>query len=482
MNQTENRIPHYHFKPPHGWMNDPNGLCFFGGEYHLFYQHNPEKNIWANIHWGHAVSPDLMQWRHLPPALIPDDSGLCFSGSAAVQSLHSGEQPTMVLAFTRADLERERRTGHGSQSQELAFCQNGRDFTLHHKRPVLEEPALRGFRDPKIWYQQEEGLWYMLIAADYRLRFYRSSDLESWEPASVLDETFAVPKGVWECPDLLRFDTPQGVKYVMTVCDSGNDETGCYSGYCVGMFRAGVFSPDTPGVSPVDLGPDYYAAQTFANTGSRVIQAAWMTSFFYSGSIPTGPDYRGMLSLPRELTLTERDNNWQMDSRPVPEAEALLGQEQKTFLNAESAKTARIQTGPGRLRLYFDGTEGKSGVRTHIGTDCHTEIGFDRDAGCVYLDRSLTSPIAEEFAPGGKYAGVYRIPLQDTENLEIWLDTTSVEVFCGGKVLSALIFPEGASWEAELFTDTGILEAAYSAFTPHCDREGSNEKACDTNG
>jgi len=467
MKSTENSSPRYHFRPEYGWMNDPNGLCFFGGQYHLFYQHNPDRNVWENIHWGHAVSTDLMTWRHCAPALKPDASGLCFSGTAAVEPLDRGgkKEPVMVLAFTRADLERERRTGLGGQTQELAFSSDGKSFELYHKRPVLEEPELRGFRDPKIWYQQREACWYMLLAADSCLRIYRSLTLENWELASVLDDSFASPKGVWECPDMFRFETPEGVRYTLTVCDSGNEHTGCYSGYCVGTFEGGVFTPDeNSGVTPVDFGPDYYAAQTFANTGHTVIQAAWMTSFFYSNTIPTGPDYRGMLSLPRRLELKKRKGKWRLESRPAPEAEALLNVENTVHIRTDQSRKASIKAGPGRLVLHARNKRGKAGARTHTGPDCFTEIGWDADTGSVYLDRTHASPraLAEAFAPKGTYAKRYCMSAESGDGVEIWMDTTSLEVFCGGKVLSALVFPQEASQTVTFFTEEGTLEAEYT--------------------
>jgi len=217
--------PQFHFSPPQQWMNDPNGLVYDRGEYHLFYQYNPYGNRWGPMHWGHAVSPDMVHWENLPIALYPDRIGAIFSGSAVLDVNNTSgfgarANPPLVAIFTFHDHLRENLGETGFQSQGLAYSlDRGRSWIKYAGNPVLTSPGVRDFRDPKVFWYAPDHKWVMTLAVADHIAFYSSSDLEHWAHESDFGSGLGSHAGVWECPDLIRLAV-QGTstsRYVLLV-------------------------------------------------------------------------------------------------------------------------------------------------------------------------------------------------------------------------------------------------------------------------
>ena len=305
MEQNRNRFQ-YHLEPPVGWMNDPNGLIFYKGRYHAFYQHYPHAPRWGQMHWGHGVSEDLIHWEHMPVALYPDrdyeNDGGCFSGSAVEKD------GRLYLFYTSVSHEL-------GQTQSLAWSDDGVHFEKYEGNPVIRENPLgtRDFRDPKVSFI--DGTYYMVIGSGDRdggkVLLYRSGDLLNWEYVGILFEGKEYTPAV-ECPDFFKL----GDKYVLMFSKMNEPEGACH--FAVGDFRDGKLVDVN--VSRPELGTDFYAPQSFG-AGDRRIMMGWM--YHWGKVAPEGCPFAGALSIPRELTL--RDGK--VCNFPVEEARHLLKKE-----------------------------------------------------------------------------------------------------------------------------------------------------------
>ena len=313
-----------HFTPPRNFMNDPNGLVQLGGEYHLFYQHNPEGDTWGHMSWGHATSPDMLRWKDLPVALREEDGVMVFSGSAVrdrrnTSGLCTGHAETCLVAIY---------TGHGRgrQTQNLAVSvDSGRTWRKHAGNPVLDVGA-KDFRDPKVFWHGPTARWVMVVALSdqKQVRFYGSPDLQRWEALSDFGPAGA-REAVWECPDLFELPVegrPGRTRWVLDVDVGGGAPAGGTGGqYFVGDFDGRRFRSDSPPDAPprfVDHGRDFYASQSFSDLpegDGRRIWMGWLSNWDYANVEPTAP-WRGMQSIPRELRLVPVEKTWSSPSSP----------------------------------------------------------------------------------------------------------------------------------------------------------------------
>jgi fructan beta-fructosidase len=311
-------------------MNDPNGLVFHDGEYHLFYQHYPDSTVWGPMHWGHAVSSDLVHWEHLPIALYPDSLGYIFSGSAVVDTKNTSgfgtvENPPLVAIYTYHDAEKEKTGSIEFQTQGIAFSlDNGRSWTKYEKNPVLENPGIRDFRDPKVFWHESTNKWVMILAVLDHVELYASPDLRSWTKLSEFGKGFGAHGGVWECPDLfpLVVEGKSKQKWVMLVSiNPGGPNVGSATQYFIGEFDGRNFKPDSNNSEAnwIDWGQDNYAGVTYANTpNNRRIFVGWMNNWAYAQIVPT-EKWRGAASLARELSLVDIDGRVVIRSMVIPE-------------------------------------------------------------------------------------------------------------------------------------------------------------------
>lgn len=258
---VEKYRPQYHFTPPSQWMNDPNGMVYFEGEYHLFYQYYPDSNVWGPMHWGHAVSEDMISWEHLPIALYPDDLGYIFSGSAVIDwdntsGLGDGDNPTMVAIYTYHDPKGWESGAIDFQTQGIAYSNDkGRTWTKYEKNPVLPNPGIADFRDPKVMWHEPSQNWIMTLAVWDHVSFYSSPNLINWTFESDFGLTWGSHAGVWECPDLFEMDVEGSdeKQYVLIVSiNPGGPQGGSATQYFIGDFDGSEFVLNEEFVS--DLG------------------------------------------------------------------------------------------------------------------------------------------------------------------------------------------------------------------------------------
>ncbi|WP_300271237.1 glycoside hydrolase family 32 protein [Halomonas sp.] len=308
--------PVLHFTPPAGWMNDPNGLVFFEGEYHLFYQYYPHDRVWGPMHWGHAVSRDLVHWQHLAPALAPDEAGMCFSGSAIVDrhdtsGLFEGEPG--LLAFYTAHRTAPDDPEDYVQEQCLAYSRDrGRSWHRYAGNPIMANPGRRDFRDPKVIWHAPSRRWVMALACGQAIQFHVSADLLTWRLASTFGEgQGAHTRHPWECPDLFELpvaDTGE-TRWVLVVGIGASEDNpfGSFTQYFVGDFDGERFHNENPAerVLMMDEGRDFYAVQSWSDlpeADGRRLAIAWLNNWLYANQIPEA-GWRGAMSFPRELSL-----------------------------------------------------------------------------------------------------------------------------------------------------------------------------------
>lgn len=308
--------PDFHFTPATGWMNDPNGLVYDGRYYHLFYQNTPERLTpdFLRMHWGHARSRDLIHWEHLPIALEPDERGGIFSGSAVMD----GGEMVLIYTYHNKDHVESQAIARSVDADHLRFEKCARN-------PVLPNPGLKDFRDPKVFQRDGNGLWHMALASTDRVRFYTSPDLVTWSEAGSYGAPEHPVDGLWECPDLVRLPTPDGGSKWALIFSLGLPASsgGGKTMYVIGDYEGGAFTPDDPLARAVDMGPDFYAGVTFANApDGKAIMVAWMSNWAYADRTPA-EGWRGQMSCPRELSLVNTWDGLRLSARPIAPESAI---------------------------------------------------------------------------------------------------------------------------------------------------------------
>lgn len=451
--------PRYHFLPPANWINDPNGVIQWKGQYHLFYQYNPAGPFWGAPHWGHAVSPDLVQWTHLPLALTPTPGGPdadgCWSGCAVD---HDG---TPTLLYTGAVMDdADGRPGY-RQTQCLATSTDDlRSWRKYPGNPVIptSPPGLDvlGFRDPCVW--REDGVWYCVIGSGIKdegpaILLYRSDDLIRWEylkPLFSRDATSRDPLWtgvVWECPQFFRL----GDKYVLIVGVADDDAPCFYTAYAVGSYADHTFTPDT--VARFDLGADFYAPIAMRDDGGRVILWGWSREA--RGMGPGGRDWRdnpvqraagwaGVLTLPRVLTLR---SDGLVGVAPAPELHALRGAHHHlAHVDLTPNADPLLDTVHGDcleiIATIEPGTTTSCGLKVRCSPrgDEYTLILYERGDGCVCIDRERSS--LDPTVVRGSDGGALVLGPDETLTLHVFLDHSIVEVYANGRAcLTERIYP-----------------------------------------
>ncbi|CAM4453972.1 MAG: glycoside hydrolase family 32 protein [Paenibacillus macerans] len=463
--------PGFHFSTPSYWMNDPNGLVYYEGEYHLFYQHHPFSNKWGPMHWGHAVSPDLIHWEHRPIALFPDEHGAIFSGCCVVDwnnssGLFEGSHGLAAI-FTHADTCPK--TGQPRQRQSLAYSSDkGRTWHKYEGNPVLAEDELIDFRDPKVFWHPQSERWVMVLVAGDHARFYGSKNLLEWTLTGEFGKGEGSHDGVWECPDL--FELPMGdsgrSKWVLIISIGDNPSVpeGSRTQYFIGEFDGNTFINDNPEdrILWLDYGRDNYAGVTWSDMpeqdGRRVI-IGWMSNWKYASETPTGA-WRGAMTLPRVLSLTSRDEGVVLTQRPVREVEQLrqasMSREDVTVM-PEAPFT--LQTNYDLLEIEADiDIRSGNGVHIHLKSSgkSETRIGYDAEREWLFIDRSHSG--LTDFHPSFACEhGAGLAPDNGKIKLHIWLDRNAVEVYANGGlvVLTDQIFPDAPIESVGISTNSG---------------------------
>lgn len=341
---SEKYRPNLHFAPKTGWMNDPNGMLLVDGTYHLFFQHDPDSIHHGPMHWGHAVSRDLVNWDELPIALYPDSLGTCFSGSAIETA--SGEIKLLYTAHRRDAEERD------FQTQCLVDVDRTlTSFTARSGNPVLDNPGIEAFRDPKVIWHEGTQRWIMVLTLGRAIGFYASEDLVDWSHESTFEGQGRQGNGVWECPDLVALTAPDGRNLWVLIVSLSTDAYGPGSGtqYFVGDFDGFTFTNANPADTELwlDYGRDHYAVQTFFDrSGGDPIAMAWGSNWAYARQTPT-EQFRGLMTLPRILQLVETPDGFRLAQSVPAQVRAAFAQTVLlgTFHQSISFDLALGQTG-----------------------------------------------------------------------------------------------------------------------------------------
>ena len=448
--------PRFHFTPERHWLNDPNGLVYVDGVYHLFFQHNPEAIDWGNMSWGHATSTDLLTWDERPVAIRWDDEEDVWSGSVVVDNdnvsgLGADGAPVLVAIYTS-----NRRDG--IQAQSLASSVDGGETWIKYPgNPVLDRRS-NGFRDPKVlWFTADDGSGYwVMVAVEAESRevvIYRSDDLIRWDYLSTFGPAGAT-EGIWECPDLfeLRVDGGDKTAWVLILSVGGyGPNGGTAMQYFVGDFDGTAFTPQGADGAPrwMDGGRDFYAAVTFFGApDDRRIAIAWMSNAQYAAHIPTSP-WRGAMSVPRELTLEIRAGLATLVQRPVAEL-AALGRAVDAVVVQDAALAAAIELPvPSQYRLDIEARVGDTDA--FVMELCGLVFSYTPADGILACERLAAG--ARAVAP--EFAGVSRAAVRAVGgvlSVTVIVDECSVELFAadGELAMTHLFFGDSPDGVARL--------------------------------
>ncbi|PPA71707.1 glycoside hydrolase family 32 protein [Jeotgalibacillus proteolyticus] len=469
INSVEKYKPKLHFAPKQHWLNDPNGLVYFEGEYHLFYQYHPNGSTWGPMHWGHAVSKDLIQWEELDIALYPDENGTIFSGSAIVDWHNSTgffpEEPGIVAIFTH---HLDKKDGSAPvQTQSLAYSRDkGRSWEKYKENPVLAHESKVDFRDPKVFWHHETNKWIMVLATGQTITFYSSANLIDWQFRSEFGEGKGSHAGVWECPDLfiLKDENSSEEKWVLLV-SIGDDvelEMGSRTQYFTGSFDGNTFITDQVSVKWLDYGKDNYAGVSFSDIpkeDGRRIYLGWMNNWRYANQIPTD-GWRGQMTLPRELTLRTIDGESFVIQKFVKEVDSFLTEKIPLIEKIQKgSKKVVVSQGPIELDIKIERMESKLfAITVHHTKEQSTEITFDAVKNQIILDRKRSGAI--DFSEMFAHEQLIDTKLTDSINLRLLLDSSSIELLVneGAYSLTSLVYPDQICSELTISSPEGTIK------------------------
>ena len=457
----EEHRPQYHYTAEKNMINDPNGLFFLDGVYHLCHQYNQHETV----HWGHAVSTDLVRWSHEPVAIEEDSQGQIYSGTAVVDTDNAGgwqdgAPPVVAAFFTYAA------HATGQQSQGIAISTDGgRTFLKPRQNIVLPNPGRKDFRDPKVLWHRASAAWVMVVTVGDHLQLYRSADLRSWAYASSWGGGQGSHEGVWECPDL--FEAPvEGTderRWIVSVSvDRGAPAGGSGMQYFVGNFDGTSFENENdPEVTLWhNYGQDYYAGITWSGApDERRLMIAWTDNWLYRFDVPTSP-FNGQLSLVHELHLVRTRAGLRLIHSPAVEVETLRGepwQVTSIMITADAIEPLGITGDCVEIIAEWDLVETTAttfGVDVRVGAAERTRVGVKSVGSEVFLDRSRAGVI-----PNEKWTGYHAAAIDlggSTFTMRVFVDRSSVEVFADGQaMLSDLVLPEQDSKGIAVFAEGG---------------------------
>ena len=408
--------PIYHHTPVYGWMNDPNGMFYKDGVWHLYYQWNPYGSQWENMHWGHSTSRDLIHWEAQPTAIEPDWLGSIFSGSCVT---HGNE---VVAMYTSA--------GH-HQTQSIAISKDGgRTFEKYSGNPVLTTSDIADFRDPRPFWNEDIKAWNLILAAGQEMRIYSSKDLKDWKYESSFGKEYGNHSGVWECPDLFPIgpETLKGKKWVL-ICNinPGGPFGGSATQYFVGQFDGHKFTCESmPKVTKwLDYGKDHYATVSFYNApDNRRTVLAWMSNWQYANQVPT-KQFRSANSIPRDLGLFTCGEETYVSVVPSQEMLALRGDKVKQPTEA--------------CEIVVD-LKGTADITLSNGKGEQVTMRYDGQQQTFTMDRTKSGDVSFSEA----FPAVTVAPTLGTiKQLRIFIDRCSIEVFDaeGKMAMTNLVFP-----------------------------------------
>lgn len=441
--------PVYHHTPMYGWMNDPNGMFYKDGVYHLYFQYNPYGSMWANMTWGHSTSTDLTHWTYEGTAIVPDAWGAIFSGSCVVDKDNTaGFGKGAVVAFYTS----AKSTPWGDiQSQSMAYSlDNGKTFIKYEHNPILTSTE-RDFRDPKVFWYAPGKHWVMMLAVGQEMQIYSSGNLKVWKKESSFGAMQGAHGGVWECPDLveLPIEGTKEKKWVL-ICNlnPGGPFGGSAAQYFVGSFDGKKFVNESPTQTKwLDWGKDNYATVTWSNApAGRCIALGWMSNWQYANNVPT-TQYRSANTLARDLTLYRVGGELYLKSKPSPEIKKARAEEKKipTFEvkgNYEVASLLADNKGAYEIEMAIE-NKGTSKIDFSLMNEKGEKVAmyYDVVRKQFVMDRSASGIVGFS----RDFPAVTVAPVRNTDqiHLRLFIDRSSVEAFGeeGGYVMTNLVFP-----------------------------------------
>ncbi|WP_282165010.1 glycoside hydrolase family 32 protein [Cellulophaga baltica] len=447
---TEAYRPQYHFTPPEKWMNDPNGLVYHQGIYHLFYQYYPDDIVWGPMHWGHATSKDLLHWKHKPIALFPDKNGYIFSGSAVIDTENTSgfgtkENPPLVAIFTYHDIDGEKAGKTDFQTQGIAYSlDNGETFTVYEGNPVIGNDGIKDFRDPKVFWNEKANNWTMLLVAGDHLQIWQSDTLISWKKVSEFGKNQGAHGGVWECPDLfpLKVAGEAKEKWVLLISiNPGAPNGGSGTQYFIGDFDGTTFTSTQEEDRWLDWGTDNYAGVTYNNTpdGKRIF-IGWMSNWSYARDTPT-EKWRSAMTIPRELSLEKINEQYELINYPITGLK-------KVLKSSNSFKANPIYSVAGlnisQSEIVFTTASRDFELSFTNQKEDRLKLLFDGANKQVVLDRATSgkTDFQEDFAKENQLMPIKNLP-EGAVEVRILMDWSSIEVFInkGQYVMTSQIFP-----------------------------------------
>ena len=454
--------PIFHYSPEHGWMNDPNGMVYLDGEYHLFYQYNPYGSMWGNMHWGHAVSTDLVSWTYLQTAIAPDSIGEIFSGSIVVDANNTAGfgKDAMVAIYTSAGK---------TQSQSIAYSTDkGRTFTKYTHNPVLPNQGVPDFRDPKVSWNEASKQWVMALATKQTVTFYGSSNLTRWKKLSEFGQGLGSHAGVWECPDLFPLTYQGKTKWVLLVSmNPGAPNGGSGTQYFIGSFDGKTFKADLlPYPLWFDYGRDNYAGVTFSNIPSndgRRIFMGWMSNWDYAEQVPS-LNFRSATTLPRQLSLSSNGKHIILKGFPTKEVYTLRG-ESRTIPNQIIRKEFSVkELLPQNKGSYEIEMTLKPQQNKHFGFELknskaeNLRFTFDLNTKRLSIDREKSGKV--DFNAKFKAGSTAPLIIEDSYRVRLLVDKSSAEIFIneGEIAMTTLLFPTEIMNTLHLFSEEGNLK------------------------
>ena len=441
--------PVYHHTPMYGWMNDPNGMFYKDGVYHLYFQYNPYGSMWANMTWGHSTSTDLTHWTYEGTAIVPDAWGAIFSGSCVVDKDNTaGFGKGAVVAFYTS----AKSTPWGDiQSQSMAYSlDNGKTFIKYEHNPILTSTE-RDFRDPKVFWYAPGKHWVMMLAVGQEMQIYSSGNLKVWKKESSFGAMQGAHGGVWECPDLveLPIEGTKEKKWVL-ICNlnPGGPFGGSAAQYFVGSFDGKKFVNESPTQTKwLDWGKDNYATVTWSNApAGRCIALGWMSNWQYANNVPT-TQYRSANTLARDLTLYRVGGELYLKSKPSPEIKKARAEEKKipTFEvkgNYEVVSLLADNKGAYEIEMAIE-NKGTSKIDFSLMNEKGEKVAmyYDVVRKQFVMDRSASGIVGFS----RDFPAVTVAPVRNTDqiHLRLFIDRSSVEAFGedGEYVMTNLVFP-----------------------------------------
>lgn len=443
---NETYRPSYHFTASHGWINDPNGMVYYDGEYHLYYQYNPYGSRWGNMHWGHAISKDLVTWEQLPYGITPDSLGSIFSGSAVIDKNNTSGfgQDALVAIYTSAGK---------IQTQSIAYSSdNGRTFTKYNGNPVLSDLNYPDFRDPKVFWHDRSSKWIMSLATGQTITFYGSKDLKEWDRLSEFGDGIGSHNGVWECPNLIPLNYNGTTKWILFVSiNPGGPNGGSATQYFIGNFDGTTFKADNiPYPIWLDYGRDNYAGVTWSNineSDGRKLFIGWMNNWDYANDVPP-VSFGGAMTLPRELKLAHNGNHLIIVNPPAEEVNTLRGEVKKIdpfTVNSiyEIENLTEGNNGTFEIEMYVETLNTdffNFELRNYKGEK--VIFNFDLEKGIFSVDRSLSGIVDFNRNFSNKKS---EAPILKKKNyyIRLFVDKASTEIFIdnGELVQTNTLFP-----------------------------------------